>query len=59
MAEETYQRLGGARKLTLLDATAQSVGFIGPVFSIAFLVPLLVGLNPRARARGWRRRCRC
>ncbi len=38
------QRLGGARKLTLVDAVAQSVGFMGPVFSIAFLVPLLVGI---------------
>ena len=42
---ETYARLGGAKKLTLLDAVAQSVGFMGPVFSIAFLVPLLVGLT--------------
>jgi amino acid transporter len=38
-------RLGGGQKLTLLDATAQSIGFVGPVFSIAFLVPLLVGLT--------------
>ena len=37
------QTLGGGRRLTLVDAIAQSVGFIGPVFSIAFLVPLLVG----------------
>ncbi len=37
------QTLGGRRRLTLVDAIAQSVGFIGPVFSIAFLVPLLVG----------------
>jgi amino acid transporter len=37
------QTLGGKRRLTLVDAIAQSVGFIGPVFSIAFLVPLLVG----------------
>ena len=36
--------LGGTRKLTLLDAIAQSVGLMGPVFSIAFLVPLVVGL---------------
>ena len=34
--------LGGAKKLTLVDAVAQSVGFMGPVFSIAFLVPLVV-----------------
>ena len=38
-----HRRLGGS--LTLVDAVAQSVGVMGPVFSIAFLVPLLVGLN--------------
>lgn len=38
-------KLGGAGKaLTLVDVVAQSVGFMGPVFSIAFLVPLVVGL---------------
>ncbi|MGC8510249.1 MAG: APC family permease [Acidimicrobiales bacterium] len=36
--------LGGKRKLTLLDTIAQSVGLMGPVFSIAFLVPLVVGV---------------
>jgi amino acid transporter len=48
MASSTTQdsaRLGGTgRKLTLIDVVAQSVGFMGPVFSIAFLVPLVVGL---------------
>ena len=48
MAQEQdaqYERLGGrGRKLTIIDAIAQSVGFMGPVFSIAFLVPLLVGI---------------
>ena len=38
-------RLGGdGRKLTLVDVVAQSVGFMGPVFSIAFLVPLVMGI---------------
>lgn len=39
-------RLGGEKgpKLTLVDAVAQSVGFMGPVFSMAFLVPLVVGI---------------
>lgn len=32
-------------KLKLVDAVAQSVGFMGPVFSIAFLVPLVMGLT--------------
>lgn len=36
--------LGGKRKLTLIDTIAQSVGLMGPVFSIAFLVPLVVGI---------------
>jgi amino acid transporter len=31
-------------KLKLHDAVAQSVGFMGPVFSIAFLVPLVMGI---------------
>ncbi len=46
MAEESTKRteLGGKKKLTLVDATAQSVGLMGPVFSIAFLVPLVVGI---------------
>lgn len=39
------QALGGKRKLSLIDAVAQSVGFMGPVFSIAFLVPLVVGIT--------------
>lgn len=43
-------RLGGS--LTLVDAIAQSVGVMGPVFSIAFLVPLLVGLNASGSGAG-------
>ena len=39
------QRLGGSGpKLSVLDVVAQSIGFLGPVFSMAFLVPLVVGL---------------
>lgn len=45
-------QLGGKRKLTLVDAIAQSIGFMGPVFSIAFLVPLLVGLNASGKGAG-------
>jgi amino acid transporter len=44
------KRLAGS--LTLVDAIAQSVGFMGPVFSIAFLVPLLVGLNASGKGAG-------
>jgi amino acid transporter len=39
-----YERLG-ARRLKLLDVVAQSVGLIGPVFSSAFLIPLIAGFN--------------
>ncbi len=49
---EVRETLGGQRKLTLLDAVAQSIGFMGPVFSIAFLVPLLVGLNSAGKGAG-------
>jgi amino acid transporter len=45
-----HQRLGGS--LTLVDAIAQSVGVMGPVFSIAFLVPLLVGMNASGSGAG-------
>jgi len=38
-----YEQLG-ARRLGLPDVVAQSVGFLGPVFSAAFLVPLVVGI---------------
>jgi len=37
--------LGSGTKLRLVDAVAQSVGFMGPVFSIAFLVPLVMGIT--------------
>jgi amino acid transporter len=38
-----YERLGGA-KLGLVDVVAQSVGFMGPVFSAAFIIPLIMGI---------------
>jgi amino acid transporter len=47
---EHGNRLAGS--LTLVDAIAQSVGVMGPVFSIAFLVPLLVGLNASGSGAG-------
>jgi amino acid transporter len=49
---DQYRRLGGAHKLRLLDTVAQSIGFIGPVFTMAFLVPLLVGLNASGKGAG-------
>ena len=38
-----YERLGKP-KLSLVDVVAQSVGFMGPVFSAAFIIPLIVGI---------------
>ncbi|MEO8292365.1 MAG: APC family permease [Actinomycetota bacterium] len=49
--ETGYERLG-APKLSLIDVVAQSVGFMGPVFSAAFLIPLIVGANPSAKGAG-------
>ncbi|HEY2443869.1 MAG TPA: APC family permease [Streptosporangiaceae bacterium] len=42
-SEPAYERLG-AKKLSLPDVIAQSVGFMGPVFSAAFVIPLVVGV---------------
>ena len=42
-SEVGYERLGSQR-LRLVDVIAQSVGFIGPVFSTAFVFPLLMGV---------------
>jgi amino acid transporter len=39
-----YERLG-ERRLKLVDVIAQSVGLIGPVFSAAFLIPLIAGFG--------------
>jgi amino acid transporter len=43
VADQTveYERLG-APKLSLIDAVAQSVGFMGPVFVSAIILPLIV-----------------
>lgn len=50
-SEVGYERLGG-KKLGLVDVVAQSVGFMGPVFSAAFIIPLIVGVNAAARGAG-------
>jgi len=42
-SEQGYERLG-AKLLSLPDVIAQSVGFLGPVFSSAFVIPLVVGV---------------
>src|SRR5579872_3873685 len=43
--------LGGAR-LSLSGVLAQSVGFMGPVFSLAALLPLIVGQSATGRGAG-------
>ncbi len=50
-SETGYERLGG-KKLGLVDVVAQSVGFMGPVFSAAFIIPLVIGVNAAARGAG-------
>jgi amino acid transporter len=42
-SESSYERLG-AKRLSLPDVVAQSIGFMGPVFSSAFVIPLVVGV---------------
>jgi len=42
-SEPAYERLG-AKVLSLPDVIAQSVGFMGPVFASAFVIPLVVGV---------------
>ncbi len=46
-----YERLG-EKRLTLVDAVAQSAGFMAPVFSSALLIPLIGGLNNAGRGAG-------
>jgi amino acid transporter len=49
---EPYERLGG-RRLGRPDVIAQSVGFMGPVFAAAFLIPLVAGaISPSGRGAG-------
>jgi amino acid transporter len=44
-AAPSGDNLGSSKRLRLPDAVAQSIGFMGPVFSIAFLVPLVMGIT--------------
>ena len=46
-----YERLG-ASKLKLIDCISQSVGFMGPVFSAAFLIPLIAGVSAAGKGAG-------
>src|SRR5882762_7839868 len=42
----------GENHLRLPDVVAQSVGFMGPVFGVAFLVPLIVGAGASGQGAG-------
>jgi amino acid transporter len=42
----------GRAKISLTGVLAQSVGFMGPVFSVATLLPLIVGLSATGRGAG-------
>src|ERR1700757_4909279 len=51
-SEPAYERLG-AKVLSLPDVVAQSVGFMGPVFSSAFVIPLVIGVASASGRGGW------
>jgi amino acid transporter len=51
MGANGYERLG-EKRLSLVDVVAQSVGFIGPVFSAAFLIPLIAGFSASGKGAG-------
>ena len=42
----------GRAKVSMTGVLAQSVGFMGPVFSVATLLPLIVGLSATGRGAG-------
>ena len=51
----TAQSDGSALKhahLSLVGVLTQSIGFMGPVFSVAALLPLIVGLSATGRGAG-------
>jgi amino acid transporter len=48
----THDAALGRGKLSLTGVLAQSVGFMGPVFSVASLLPLIVGLSATGRGAG-------
>ena len=51
MAQEEGQRLGKGN-LSLPDVVAQSVGYMGPVFSGTFFIPAIVGLGFAGKGAG-------
>ena len=51
MAQDEGARLGKGN-LSLPDAVAQSVGYMGPVFSGTFFIPIIAGLSLTGRGAG-------
>lgn len=51
MSQPPHGTLGRA-KVSMTGVLAQSVGFMGPVFSVATLLPLVVGLSATGRGAG-------
>ncbi|WP_433521308.1 APC family permease [Nocardia pseudovaccinii] len=51
MSQSTNGTLGRA-KISMTGVLAQSVGFMGPVFSVATLLPLIIGLSATGRGAG-------
>ncbi|HKS99704.1 MAG TPA: APC family permease [Rugosimonospora sp.] len=51
MSNTTNASVGRAR-VSMTGVLAQSVGFMGPVFSVATLLPLIVGLSATGRGAG-------
>jgi amino acid transporter len=51
-ATSTEVELGRGKNLSLLGVIAQSLGFIGPVFGAAFLLPSVAGLNNSENGAG-------
>jgi amino acid transporter len=52
MATVQHDNALGRARLSLSGVLAQSVGFIGPVFSLAALLPLIVGQSATGRGAG-------
>ncbi len=51
VARQSQEQLG-ERHLSVVDAIAQSAGFMGPVFSSALLIPLVVGAGVAGKGAG-------
>jgi amino acid transporter len=51
MAQQESRRLGKGN-LSLPDVVAQSVGYMGPVFSGTFFIPTIIGLSVTAKGAG-------